>query len=77
MAAKAAKKPAAKKKASPTKKTARIRDIVTYALPSGDRDVPAIVTAVDGTEACLTVFDLTGPYVAHGVSQGSKAGCWR
>jgi hypothetical protein len=69
MATKAAKKPAAKKTSAGA--------IVTYALPSGDRDVPAIVTAVDGQKACLTVFDVTGPYVTHGVPHGNKDGCWR
>jgi hypothetical protein len=72
-----ARKTAAKKKTSPTKKTARIRDIVTYRLPSGDREVPAIVTAVEGDKACLTVFDVTGSYVAHGVPHGNKDGFWR
>ncbi len=77
MSTKTTKKPAAKKPSAPAKKAARVKDIVTYCLPSGGGDVPAIVTAVDGNEACLTVFATVGPYVAHDVTHGTKAGCWR
>lgn len=75
MATKTAKKPAAKK-STPTKKTPSVGEVVAYRLPSGNREVPAIVTAVGGAKTCLTVFEVTGPYVAHGVTHGAKAGCW-
>jgi hypothetical protein len=70
-----AKKTVAKKTARPSK-TPSIGDIVTYCLPQGEREIPAIVTAVDKGQACLTVFETTGPYVTHDVKHGAKAGCW-
>lgn len=48
--------------------------VVTYKLPSGG-EVAAIVTEA-GVKATLTVFAVTGPYVAEGVPKGTKPGTW-
>ena len=59
----------------PTKdKGPKLGAVVTYKLSDGG-EVPALVTAT-GSKLSLTVFALTGPYVAHDVPKGTKPGTW-
>lgn len=61
-------------KKSATKKPA-FGSIVTY--HETDRELAALVSAVDGDEATLTVFDPSGgSFTVSGAKHGSKDGCW-